>query len=262
MNKAILRSTLAVVAASACGVSFAQAVPAPIPLDGQWRGVGGASLSLTAGNASSRALLLNASAQRLTPRDTIAVGGFVNYASSDAASTSGRATTAKKWAGFGQYDYNINPRLFAFGRLGLEGDGLIELDVRAQLAGGVGYKVINTPNTQFTVYGGLAHTRDRYGALQFIDGKNDDSFSRTSLYLAEQSNHRLSETVTFNQRLELLPGLTGDKAFIAKFQAGLGVAMSSTLSLNVGLLNTYNSKSPLGAKKNDVALYTGVNTKF
>jgi putative salt-induced outer membrane protein len=87
-------------------------------------------------------------------------------------------------------------------------------------------------------------------------------FSRASLYLGEESSHQLSDTVSFKQRLELYPGLSGDKAKIMKFTAGLGVAMSGTMSLTVGLTDSYNSKPPAGSKKNDVAVFTGLNVKF
>ena len=41
-----------------------------------------------------------------------------------------------------------------------------------------------------------------------------------------------------------------------------GVAMSGTMSLTVGLTDSYNSKPPAGSKKNDVAVFTGLNVKF
>jgi putative salt-induced outer membrane protein len=255
MSSSILRASVALAAATACGATFAQA-PAPIPTDGLWRGIGGAAMAVTSGNSTSRSFLVNGSGQRLTTQDKISVGGFLNYASANGTKS------AEKWAGFGQYDWNLTPRMFAFGRLGLEGDGITELDLRSQLAGGVGYKVITTPNTQFTVYGGLGYTQDRYGKLQFIGGKNGTRFSRASLYLAEESSHKLSDTTSFTQRLDLYPGFTGDKAFTARFQAGLAIAMSTTLSANVGLLSNYSSKPALGAKKLDNALFTGINTKF
>jgi putative salt-induced outer membrane protein len=243
----IAQRTLIAVAALVSAGAYAQTPAAPIKTDGEWRGVMGAALTATSGNSSSRAFILNADAYRATAGDKITVGGMVNYGHA------GGVDTAKKWGMFGQYDYNLSPQLFAFGRLGLEADTLASLDSRVALAGGVGYKVINTPNTTFTVYGGLAHLRDKYSTY---------SANRTSLYLAEESTHKLSDTTAFKQRLDLYPGLTGDKAKIAKFTAGLAVAMSSTMSLNVGLIHTYNSEPPAGLKKGDTALFTGVNVNF
>jgi hypothetical protein len=51
-------------------------------------------------------------------------------------------TTANKWAGAGQYDYNLSPKMFVFGKLGLEGDNLkgVDLALRTSLAGAI-YKV-------------------------------------------------------------------------------------------------------------------------
>ena len=163
---------------------------------------------------------------------------------------------------FGQYDFNLSPRLYAFGRLGLDGDKLVDLSLRTSLAGGLGYKVVNTETTSFDVFGGVGYTTDRYSVAQTIGGKTDTTFSRASVYFGEASAHKLSESVSFKQRLDVYPGLTGDKAVLAKFAAGMSVAMSSTLSLTVGLTDTYNSKPPAGTKSNDIGLFTGVNVKF
>ncbi len=257
MTKNIARAAALALSLASLAPLVVQAQDKP---DGQWRGVGGAALAATSGNSSTQALSLNADSVRLTAADKIAVGAFINYGKNKVAGVS--TTTANKWAGFGQYDFNLAPRIVAFGRLSLEGDGLADLDLRTALAGGLGYKVIDEKDTKFTVYGGVGYSTDKYGTAKTIGGKTDTSFSRSSLYLAEESSHQLSASTAFKQRLDLYPGLSGDKAVIAKFSAGLSVAMSSTLSLNVGLQDTYNSKPAAGMKKNDMALLTGVNVKF
>jgi putative salt-induced outer membrane protein len=262
MTLTILRTTAIAAAAIVASAAQAQA-PAPlIKTDGQWRGNGGAALSATSGNTSASAFILNADGYRATADDKISFGALVNYGTAKVKGV--KTTSAKRWAGFGQYDFNLSPQLFAFGRAGLEGDSLVgvDLDMRLLGAGGLGYRVINTPDLAFTVYGGLAYSADKYSEAKQIGNKFDDSFNRTSVYLAEESMHKLSSTVSFQQRLELYPGLTGDKAKLAKFSAGLNVAMSSTLNLNVGLLHSYNSKPPAGLKKGDTAVFTGVNVKF
>jgi putative salt-induced outer membrane protein len=228
--------------------------------DGLWRGQGGAALSATSGNTTTTSLLLNAEAARATTADKISLGGMVNYARSTVDGQ--RKTTSNKWGAFGQYDFNLTTNIFAFGKLGFEGDKLIDLSVRTSLAGGLGYKVINTAANSFTVFGGLGYVTDKYGADQTVGDKTGSSFSRVSLYAGEESSHQITPTVSAKQRLDLYPGLSGDKAFLAKFNASLNVAMSSTLNLSVGLTDSYNSKPPVGFKKNDLGLFTGVNVKF
>jgi putative salt-induced outer membrane protein len=247
-------------AALAFGCALSAGALAQAKTDGLWRGVGGAALAVTSGNTSTNSVLLNADASRATASDKISLGGAINYASNKTGGTN--QTTSNRWGAFGQYDYNLSPQLFAFGKLGLEADKLIDLSLRTSLAGGLGYKVISTEEMTFDLFGGVGYVTDKYSTAKTVDGKTDTTFSRASLYLGEESTHKLSSTVSFKQRLDLYPGMSGDKALLAKFNAGLSVAMSSTLNLTVGLTDSYNSKPPSGVKKNDVGLFTGVNVKF
>jgi putative salt-induced outer membrane protein len=229
-------------------------------VDGEWRGTAGAALSITSGNTDSSALSLNADGARLTIEDKIALGAFANYGRSKVNGVS--TTSAKKWAASGQYDYNLAPHVVVFGRLGLEGDALIDLDLRSAVSAGLGYKLIDTRDTKLTLYGGLGYTNERYRTVQTIEGETGTRFSHPSMYLAEDSSHQLTSTVTFKQRLDWYPGLSGDRAQLVKFAAGLSVAMSSMLNLSVRLVDTFNSKPAAGLKKNDVSFFTGVSVKF
>jgi putative salt-induced outer membrane protein len=255
MNSSFVKQSLIVVAGLAASGAWAQA-----KTDGLWRGAGGAALSATAGNTSSNSLLLNAETTKATAGDKITLAAAVNRAQSKTDGVN--KTTADKWAGNGQYDLNLSPQLFVFGKLGLESDKLVDLSLRTTLAGGLGYKLISTEQTSFEIFGGLGYSTDSYGSDRTIAGKTARSFSRASIYLAEASAHQLSPTVSLKQRLELYPGISGDKALLAKFSASLNVAMSDTLSLNVGLTHTHNSKPPAGTKSGDTGLFTGVNVKF
>lgn len=228
--------------------------------DGQWRGAGGAALSATSGNTSTTSLLLSVDAIKATLRDKVTLGASVNYARNK---TDGETqTTSNKWGGFGQYDLNLSPRVFAFGRLALDGDRLVDLSLRAAANGGLGYKLINETSTTWDLLAGAGYSTDRYDTPQTIGDRTGTRFSRTNLYFAESSTHQLSSTVSVKQRLDLYPGLTGDKAMLAKFTAGLAVAVSTTMNLTVGLTDTYNSKPAAGAKSNDLGVFTGLNVKF
>ena len=228
--------------------------------DGLWRGTGGAALSATSGNSDTTALNLTTDMVNASSSDKLGLGGAYSYSKSKTAGVSN--TTADKWNAYGQYDFNLSPQAFAFGKLGLEGDKLVKLDLRASVAAGLGYKLIATKETSFSLFGGLAYSADQYGATQTIGNSTGKHFQRSSVYLGEESAHQLSATTTFKQRLDFYPGLSGDKAKIAKFSAGLGVAMNSTLNLTVALTDNYNSAPPAGNKKNDMGLFAGVNVKL
>jgi putative salt-induced outer membrane protein len=228
--------------------------------DGQWRGLAGASFSATSGNSTTNNILLNIDMARQTQMDKISIGAMVNYGTGKVDGV--KKTITHKWGLNGQYDYNLTPELYVFGKLGLEGDKIIDLSLRRTLGTGLGYKVINEPNNTFDVFAGLANTHSRYKTKQVIDGVSGTTFSTNSALLGEESTHKLSETLFFKQRVELYPRISGDGGTLAKASANLGISLSSAISLNVGLTNNYNSAPAAGLKKNDLSLFTGLSVKL
>jgi len=233
----------------------------PPPADGQWRGHAGAAVRASAGNTRSSSVLVNVDMNRLTELNKVTFGGNLQYARSDDENGDAE-TTANKLSAFGQYDHNLDVRLFAFGRLALDRDEVLDLDLRSTASSGLGWKWSDTPELRASVSAGLGYTAEHYGAAQTIDGETDSRFSRATLVMAEESEHRLSETVDWKQRLELNAGVSGNKALLARFRTDLGVALNSTMSLNVGLLVDYNGKAPDGQKATDSTFYTGLNVKL
>jgi len=233
----------------------------PPPADGQWRGNAGAAMTASSGNTSSTSVLVNVDMNRVTDRNKITVGGNLQYARSDDENGDAE-TTANKLGAFTQYDHNLGPQLFAYGRLALDRDAVVDLDLRAAASGGLGWKWSDTPDLRANVSAGLGYTTERYGSPQTIGDETDTRFSRATLVLAEESEHRLTDTVDWKQRLEVTPGISGNKAVLARFRTDLGVAINRTMSLTVGLMADYNGKPPSGQKKTDTTFFTGLNVKL
>jgi len=234
--------------------------PPPLKKDGQWRGLIGASLALTAGNSETNALLLNMDVARQTAHTKIAVQGFMNRASSRANDEV--QTTSNKWGLATQYDSDLSNRWFAFGKLGFDGDRLIDLTLRTTVAAGVGYHLIDTNEQSLNVFGGASYIDRRYRADQVINDRTARHFSSPGAILGEESTHQLNERVSLKQRLEVYPDFSPDHAHLARFNGALNVSMSQKLSLSVGLLSTYNQQVPPGIKKTDTSLFTGINVKL
>ena len=83
-----------------------------------------------------------------------------------------------------------------------------------------------------------------------------------SLLLGEESTHKLSDTTSFKQRLTLVPNLKNSGEFRSNWDAGLAVAMSKTMNLNVGFSFAHNSDPGPGRKSTDTLLTTGISVKF
>jgi putative salt-induced outer membrane protein len=244
------------VAALALGLASIAQAQATVKPDGQMRAAIGLGFSASSGNSKSSNLSLVADAVRATEQDKISL-----YGKALQARASG-ATTAEQVRLGGRYDYNLSSELFAFGGLDLESNRPANLSLRSQLSGGVGYHVIKTASTTIDLFAGLGFTADKYVSATTIDGALRDSYSYPSLLLGEESTHVLSDTTSFKQRLVVYPNLKNRGEVRATWDAGLAVAMSKTMNLNVGAALGYNSEPGTGRKTTDVLFTTGVSVKF
>jgi len=235
------------------GLANAQATVKP---DGQMRSSIGLGAAFTSGNTKSSNLTLNGEAVRATANDKTTLFGNAQYA------RSGGVTTADQVRLGGRHDYNLGPVWFAFGGLDFERNKFANLKLRSQLSGGLGYHALKTPDTTWDLFAGLGLASDKFVAATLIDGATRSSYSYTSLLLAEESTHKLSETTSAKQRLAIYPNLKNSGEFRATWDAGLAVAMSKVMNLNVGFSVVHNSEPGLGRKATDTLLTTGVSVKF
>ena len=248
-----LRQAALVALSLAAAGAHAQAT---VKNDGQFRAALGLGASLASGNTKATNLSLNADAVRATDQNKLSLYGNLQYA------RSGGTTTADQLRLGARYDQNLSAQLFAFGGLDLERNKFANLNLRAQLSAGLGWHVIKSPTTTFDLFGGLGYVSDKYKDPMVIDGRSRDSYGYMSLLLGEESTHKLSDSTSFKQRLTLVPNLKNRGEFRANWDAGLAVAMSKAMNLNVGLGFAHNSEPGPGRKSTDTLLTTGVSVKF
>ena len=255
----MFRTASAVVCLAAATAAFTPAcvqAQATVKPDGQWRAAFGAGASFASGNSKSSNVQLGGDAVRATAQDKFSLYGNALSASS------GGTTTAEQLRFGGRYDFNLSADWFAFGGLDAERNKFANLKLRGVGTGGLGYHAIKTPTTTWDLFAGAAYTADQYISATVIDGASRTNYSYPALFLAEESTHKLSDSTGFKQRLALFPNLKNSGEFRATFDAGLAVAMSKAMNLNVGLGITHNSEPGTGRKATDSLLTTGVSVKF
>lgn len=251
--QSIRNAALLTLALAAAGAAQAQAT---VKNDGQFRAAIGLGASLASGNTKATNLALTADAVRATDQNKLSLYGNLQYA------RSAGTTTADQLRLGARYDQNLSANLFAFGGLDLERNKFANLSLRSQLSAGLGWHVIKSPTTTFDVFGGLGYVSDKYKTAMVIDGSARDSYSYMSLLLGEESTHKLSDSTSFKQRLTVVPNLKNSGEFRANWDAGLAVAMSKAMNLNVGFGFAHNSEPGPGRKSTDTLLTTGISVKF
>lgn len=238
--------------ALACAAVPAAALAQDKP-DGQWHGNFSLGASLARGNSESTNLGANADTARATQQDKLSYYASAAYGESKTGGVKTRSANLLR--GGGRYEWNIDPKLFAFGSADLERDGLVDLDLRAVVGGGLGYYLVKDKATTFQVFGGAAWTGESYSG-------NGKDRNYATLILGEESAHALSETTSFKQRLVVYPDLDKTGEYRATFDAMVSSKLGGNWTLNVSAGSRYNSLPPAGTKSTDTVFLVGIGTKF
>lgn len=249
--------TLASAAVAACSLA-APLAHAQVTLkpDNTWRYLFTAGANATSGNSSSSALNLQVEGVRLSDNDKWSFNGQLQSARNNGT------TTSERYLAGTQYNRDISGRMFGFGSADFLRDELANINSRSTLAGGLGLHLVESERHTFDVRTGLAYTQDSYVNAALVDGEFRDRYGRAELVLGEESNHKLTETATFQQKLTVFPNLRDSGQRRAVFDTKISVAMTKSLNLTAGLSMRYNSDPGNNLKTTDTALVTGVSWRF
>ena len=138
-------------ALGSAGIAQAQAT---VKMDGKFRSSLGLGASLSSGNSDAGSISLTGDAVRATEQGRISLYRNSHYATAEGETTSDQTRLG------GRYDYKLGPSYFAFGGLDLAHNRFANINLRAQLGGGLGWHVIKPPTTTFDVFDGLSCTVD------------------------------------------------------------------------------------------------------
>ena len=172
-TRTILRSSL-VAWLAAGGVVHAQepcpcppAAPPPPPV---WTGAASLGLGLSAGNSETRTLNGAIDVRRDPKTRQVLKFSLLYLWNSDHGED-----TANRLAFTGRDEYKLSDRTYAYGQLAYLRDPFKAIDYLVAPTGGVGYKIIDTDVTKFSVDGGGGVTWEKnpgidvrtYGAITF-----------------------------------------------------------------------------------------------
>lgn len=244
---------VAVLALACVPPALAQAT---VKADGRFRSAIGLGASLSSGNSKASNLSFTADAVRATDQDKSTLYMNAQYARTEGVTTAERARLG------GRHDFDLGRTLFAFGALDFERNKFANLQLRSQVGAGLGYHLRRGEPVAWDVFGGLGYARDSYIDPMLIDERVRSSYGYATLMLGQESTHRLSSSTSFKQRLVLTPNLKHRGEYRATWDAGLAVAMSNALSLNLGFNASHNSEPGPGRRATDTLLTTGVSMKF
>ena len=218
----------------------------------EWKSGLNVGFALTRGNSATKNLSLAFTAIRQTSNDKLGLYENSVYATNDAAGAVPHTTANTVGGGF-RYDHDITKRVFGFGATDFFADALQDLNLRSVFGGGAGYHAIKSETTTLDLLAGLNYTHESY-----------TTFSRSfaALTLGEEFMHKVGKSTLLNEKAIIFPNLNS----VGDYRATIDFATVTKISKRLGWQNAFSdiyvTDPPLGKKKNDVVLTTGLSVSF
>jgi len=233
-----------------------------------WSGTLDTGLSLTRGNSSTLAYTLAGRAVRATDRDKFTVYTTAVYGKNNTTSPS--QVIAHQITGGIRADINIRPRWFVFAATDFNSNALQNLDLQNVVDGGIGAHLIKTKNTQFDVFAGAGYNQEFFSAYTLPNPTPPPallSFAAVTqrnaeATVGEQFDTKLGSRSTLSETFNYFPNLSGPSGYRYTFNAVLSTAVNKWLAWQFGLSDNFISNPPIGIKKNDLVMSTGLRLAF
>ena len=232
-----------------------------------WNGGANVGFSLARGNSETENLALAINAVHPTENDKTTIYLSSIYTSNQLATPSSVADLVQ---GGVRYDHNLSPRSFVFVGADFMSNELQNLDLRGVFGGGLGYHAIKSESTTFDLFAGLNYTHETYSNGPVVApptipptytsyGKTDRFIALT---LGEELMHKIGKGTVITETFYVFPDMSDTGQYRTTFTFGTVTKLGKWLGWQNQLGDIYVSNPPVGDKKNDLILTTGLNFTF
>ncbi len=228
---------------------WADDTPAPPPPQHEWIGKGQLGFLDSKGNTDAKSVNASLDVSRTDDdwKNALYVGGLYGK--------SAGIVSAERWEVRQQTDYNISPKLFAFGGLRFEHDLFDGFQYQASVTSGIGYKFLDFEQDKLTAQVGAGYRRLRPETIN----KDPDTGEVTLRIPLEATGeaiatvgidyfHKFTDTTSLTNKFILEYGSDNT---MAHDEVAVAVKISTKLALSVGYTITDNSQPPAPLKKVD-----------
>ncbi len=225
-----------------------------------WEGGANVGFALTAGNSETKNFALAFTGDRKALNDHIGLFANSVFATNNSPGVTSGVTANSIQSG-ARYDRNLNARVFGYVNGEFDTDALQGLNLRSLFGAGFGLHAIKSDRTVLDFLGGMNYTRESYAAVA-----PSPAFTRNfaAITLGQELSQKLGKSTELTQKLYFYPGLNdGDSGeYRAAFNLGTVTKINKRFGWQNAFGDIYVSNPPLGKKRNDLTLTTGLNFSF
>jgi hypothetical protein len=162
--------------------------------------------------------------------------------------------SANRMDGALKTDVDVGRRVYLYNLAGAGYDEIRRIDFRYEVGPGVGYHLIVRPafvlNTEFGM---------NYQAQYLADNRLTELFYYR---LAEDSTWRITPRITFDQKFEFFPQVEDLGEYRFRFEANLRYWLLNNLSLNLTVLDQYDTALARTSTRNDLQVRSTIGVKY
>lgn len=216
-----------------------------------WSGSLAFGLALQRGNTDTTDLRTEVKATRKAEREELNLRFYSNYGETDGE------TDQNDVFGQAKLKFLKTDRLYFFGSTDMEYDEREQLDLRAQVFGGLGYKLIDYETTTLLAEAGAGLTGE------FYDNDGEEESLEGSVILGAEFMKKLFEYAVFTQGVTLFPSLSNAGDYRVRSETSLTSPLGDRWAVKLSLIDEYDSNPQNeDVKKNDMRLISALEYTF
>lgn len=162
--------------------------------------------------------------------------------------------SANRMDGSTKTDWDVADRVFVY-NLGAAGyDEIRKIDYQYEVGPGLGYRLITRTNVVMVVEGGGNYTRTGFATVPDREELN--------LRLAEDITWMINSRLVLEEKLAYTPRVDDFSAYRLRFEGTLKYFLLQNLSLNLSVLNLFDTRPAPGVSRNDLQIRSSLGVKF
>jgi putative salt-induced outer membrane protein YdiY len=228
------------------------AINPPLPA---WHGSVALNGLFTTGNSETQQLGFTLGLSKRWEDDRLSFFGEYSYGHQRDPNTGVSSTSVDYSQAWAKYEHFFTPKLYGYGLVKFERDGVAGLNYRFSPSAGVGYQWVDQPAFKFSTEAGLAYVYEDY---ESTGGR--DFWGPRLAYAVEWTP---VQPLKLYHNLEYLPSFsdfTGD--YLLNANAGLHAGVWRGLFTDLRIEYRYDSEPAPGRKKDDTRIILGAGWEF
>lgn len=162
--------------------------------------------------------------------------------------------TANRMDGWMKTDWDLTPRSYVYNLAGAGYDEIRLVDWRYEVGPGLGYHLFKRTNFVLRAEAGF-----HYQVQDFEGGREEKTYNQR---LAQDLRWNIGANFSFDEKVEYFPSLEDLHSYRLRTEANLRYWLKSNLSLNLTVIDTYETSTARGVGQNDLQIRSSIGVKF